>query len=264
MKRWIDIGAAALRYEITGDGPATLVLVHEMGGTLDSWDHVLPALNQGRRVLRYDTSGAGQSEKLRGTVTFNDMADDLAGLLDALAITDKVALAGCAVGAAIALHFAARSPGRVLGVVAMGPATGVAPERRAQVLALAENVRQVGMRGIVEASFAASYPPEVRHDAKHYAQFRARWLAGDPDSYAAIYSMLAHADIVSGFAAIACPVLLLAGTLDRLRPPDSVRPLADIIPGARFAALESGHFMAVQTPARVAELVTEFLAEIGA
>src|SRR5260370_1189744 len=87
----------------------------------------------------------------------------------ALAITGQVALAGCAVGAAIELHFAARNPERALGVVAMGPATGVPPERRAQVLALADNVRQVGMRGIVEASFAASYPSEVRHDAEHYA-----------------------------------------------------------------------------------------------
>jgi 3-oxoadipate enol-lactonase len=263
MKSWIDIGSAALRYELTGDGPATLVLVHEMGGTLDSWDHVLPALAQGRRVLRYDTRGAGQSEKLRGAVTFDAMADDLKGLLDALAI-DRVSLAGCAVGAAIALHFAARNPDRAAGVVAMGPACGVAPERRAQILALADNVRRVGMRGIVDASFSASYPPEMRHDAEHYIQFRARWLAGDPDSYAAIYSMLAGADIVPGFARIDCPVLLLAGTLDRLRPPDSVRPLAEVIPDARFEALDSGHFMAVQTPGRVAALISGFLREIGA
>ena len=263
MKSWIDIGKAALRYELTGDGPTTLVLVHEMGGTLDSWDHVLPALAQGRRVLRYDTRGAGQSEKLRGAITFDAMADDLKGLLDALAI-GRVSLAGCAVGAAIALHFAARNPNRAAGVVAMGPATGVPPERRPQILALADNVRRVGMRGIVDASFSTSYPPEVRHDPEHYAQFRARWLAGDPDSYAAIYSMLADADIVGGFSRIACPVLLLAGTLDRLRPPDSVRQLTDIIPGARFRALDSGHFMAVQTPARVAGLIVSFLAEIGA
>ena len=42
MKQWIEVNGTALRYEVTGGGPATLVLVHEMGGTLDSWDHVLP------------------------------------------------------------------------------------------------------------------------------------------------------------------------------------------------------------------------------
>src|ERR1700723_981234 len=102
---WIDVNGTALRYELSGSGKSTLVLVHEMGGTLDSWDQVLPALNHGRRVLRYDTRGAGLSEKIRGGVTWDEMAGDLAALVDALGITGKVALAGIAVGAAIAAHF---------------------------------------------------------------------------------------------------------------------------------------------------------------
>jgi len=57
---WIEVNGAALRYELAGSGDRTLVLVHEMGGTLDSWDQVLPAFLPGRRVLRYDTRGAGQ------------------------------------------------------------------------------------------------------------------------------------------------------------------------------------------------------------
>ncbi|MDR3533924.1 MAG: alpha/beta fold hydrolase, partial [Rhodopila sp.] len=91
---WIEVNGTSLRYEVSGSGPTTLVLVHEMGGTLDSWDQVLPALNNGRRVLRYDMRGSGLSEKIKGAVTWNQMADDLAGLLDALGITGKVALAG--------------------------------------------------------------------------------------------------------------------------------------------------------------------------
>src|SRR5471030_1461292 len=121
---WVEVNGTSLRYDITGSGPTTLVLVHEMGGTLESWDEVLPALNIGRRVLRYDTRGAGLSEKLKGTVTWNQMADDLAGLLDALGITGKVALAGIAVGAAIAVHFAVRYPDRAVALVLHGPAVG--------------------------------------------------------------------------------------------------------------------------------------------
>jgi len=78
--RWLELADTALRYEVSGAGPETLVLVHEMGGTLDSWDHVLPALNATRRVLRYDTRGAGQSEKIVGTANIDAMADDIAGL----------------------------------------------------------------------------------------------------------------------------------------------------------------------------------------
>jgi pimeloyl-ACP methyl ester carboxylesterase len=264
MMDWIEVNGAALRYELSGSGETTLVLVHEMGGTLDSWDQVMPALLPGRRVLRYDTRGAGQSEKVRGALTFDLMADDIAALLDALGIGGKVELAGCAVGAGIALRFAARYAPRVACVVAMAPATGIPAERREAMLAqIAENER-LGPRGVVEQSFALSYPPEVRHDAEQYRRFRARWLANDPQSQAEIYRMLVHGTVTDDLPGIACPALMIAGTQDRLRPPSLVEPMAARMMNARFQALETGHFMAVQTPALVADAIGGFLAEQGA
>jgi len=260
---WIEVNGTSLRFELTGDGPRTLVLVHEMGGTLESWDQVLPALAPGRRLLRYDTRGAGQSEKIRGAVSFDVMASDLAALLDALAIQGKVALAGCAVGAGIVLHFASRFPARVAALVAMGPATGVPPDRRAATLARAEAIERTGPRGVIEESFAGSYPPEVRHDPEQYRRFRARWLANDPESYGAIYRMLVDSTVTEELPGIACPALLLAGTHDRLRPPAVVEPLAARMGNARFRALDSGHFMAVQTPALVAAEIASFLDPLG-
>ena len=260
---WIEVNGTSLRYDLSGDGPATLVLVHEMGGTLDSWDQVLPMLRPGRRVLRYDTRGAGQSEKIRGAVSFDVMVADLVALLDALGITGQVALAGCAVGGGIVLHLAARHPDRVAALVAMGPATGVTPDRRAATLARAEAIERDGPRGVIAESFAGSYPPEVQFDAEQYRKFRARWLANDPESYGAIYRMLVDSPVTEELPAISCPALLLAGVHDRLRPPALVEPLAARMGNARFQALNSGHFMAVQTPALVAAAIGAFLTELG-
>ena len=106
---WIEFDGVGLRYELTGTGDETLVLVHEMGGTLESWDFVLPLLAGPRAVLRYDTRGAGQSTKLRGTASVDAMADDILALLDATGRGGAATVVGCAVGGAIALHFA-RSP----------------------------------------------------------------------------------------------------------------------------------------------------------
>src|SRR4051812_23111391 len=143
---WIEVNGTSLRYELSGSGPSTLVLVHEMGGTLDSWEQTLLPLNNSRRVLRYDTRGAGLSEKIQGAVTWNDMADDLKALLDAVGITGKVALAGIAVGAAIAMHFAVRYPERAAALVLHGPATGATPDRRPASLERAAAVEKGGMR----------------------------------------------------------------------------------------------------------------------
>ena len=105
---FIEANGAGLRCELSGEGDRTLVLVHEMGGSLESWDDVAPRFANSRRVLRYDTRGAGMSQKVRGELTLDTMADDIAALLDHFGIAGKVALAGVAVGGAIALHFAAR------------------------------------------------------------------------------------------------------------------------------------------------------------
>ena len=260
---WIEVNGTSLRYELTCSGKTTLVLVHEMGGTLDSWDLVLPALNNTRRVLRYDTRGAGQSEKIRGKVTFDDMADDIAALLDALNITGKVALAGTAVGAGIAVHFAVRNAQRAGALVLHGPATGVPADRRQATLDRAATVEANGMRGIVEQSLAASYPPIVRHNTEHFRTFRARWLANDPESFAAINRMLADATVTEELPRIACPTLVTAGTHDGLRPPSLIEPMSRQIPGAEFLELNSGHFASVQTPGLVSQAIHGFLFSQG-
>ena len=260
---WIEVNGTSLRYEQTGAGPATLVLIHEMGGTLDSWDQVLPALNNSRRVLRYDTRGAGLSEKIKGTVTWDQMAADLAALLDATGHTGPIALAGIAVGAAIAAHFAVRYPSRTAALVLHGPAMGVTADRRQPTLDRAAAVEARGMRAIVETSLAASYPPVVRHDPDTFAAFRARWLANDPESFAAINRMLASESIEQELEAIRCPALLTAGRHDSLRPPSVIAPMAQRIPGAAFQELNSGHFASVQTPGLIAQSIHYFLHALG-
>jgi 3-oxoadipate enol-lactonase len=107
---FIELDGLTLRCELSGKGDRMLLLVHAMGGSLESWDDVSPRFAKSRRVLRYDTRGAGMSQKLRGQLGIDTMADDITALLDALGIAGKVALAGVAVGGAVALHFTARYP----------------------------------------------------------------------------------------------------------------------------------------------------------
>jgi 3-oxoadipate enol-lactonase len=262
---FVEANGAALRYEVSGAGANTLVLIHEMGGILESWDFVLPMLSAKRRVLRYDMRGAGLSEKVRGSLTIDTMVADLLALMDALGLAGKVALAGMAVGGAIALHAAARFPGRVAALAVSSPAIGIATDRRAAVLARIELMKREGLRAVLDA-LDSSYPSELRRDAGRFASFRARWLGSDPASLAAIYrGMLAGMDdLHDDLPRIACPTLVIAGALDRVRPPEMVEPVARAISCARFEVLQTGHFAAVQTPELFAGLINEFLDASGA
>jgi 3-oxoadipate enol-lactonase len=255
---FIEVNGTALRYDLSGAGASTLVLIHEMGGTLESWDAVVPLLAGRRRVLRYDTRGAGLSQKVRPPLGIDTMADDLTTLLEALAISGKVALAGVAVGGAIALRAAVRCPERVAAVVVSSPAVGIAPDKRPAVLARVDRIEREGMRAALD-TLDSSYPPALRGDAARFAAFRARWLGNDPTSYGAIYRMLVATDLQPELSKIACPALVLACALDGTRPPALVEPVARAIPGACYAVLETGHYAAAQTPEVYAGAIAGFL-----
>ena len=263
MIRWIQVKDASLRYEVTGTGDAVLVLLHEMGGTLESWDLLLPALAPGRRILRFDWRGAGASSKIRGTADLGEMADDLRALLDLLGLTAPVAIAGCAVGGAIAMRFAARYSTRTKALIAMSPATGVAAERKAATLDRARLAEEQGMHPGIDALFDATWPVALRDDEQRFSSFRAKWLSNDPYSFAAINRMLAGLDMTQDVAAIACPSLFMAGCFDQFRPPAMIRALAGTVKGSTFVELRTGHFMALQTPELVAEQMLPFLRQNG-
>jgi 3-oxoadipate enol-lactonase len=261
--QYLEVNGTALRYELSGSGSTTIVLLHEMGGSLESWDLVAPRLAAERRVLRYDARGAGMSEKVHGRLSLDTLLADLLALLDALKISGKLVLVGTAVGGAIALAFAARLPDRVAAVVASSPAVGIAADRRAAVTARIEQMERHGLRAVLDG-LDSGYPAPLRTDPGRFAAFRARWLGNDPASFAATYRMLVDLDLANDFARITCPVLLIAGAFDGTRPPALVEAIAGSIRHARYLLLPTGHYAATQTPGILTTAVLDFIATSGA
>jgi 3-oxoadipate enol-lactonase len=257
---WAEANGVALRYRLReGEGPV-LVLLHEMGGCLESWDGVIAALPPDYRCLAYDARGAGMSEKPASTPTIEALSADLHGLLDALGIGGPVALAGCAVGAAAAIRFAADHPERVSHLVLLAPATGIAPDRRPALLAMADAIERDGMRARILQRFDHSYAEPYFIGRSDREAVRARLLQNDPHAYAATYRMLCGLDLGDAMPRIVAPTLVVAGARDGTRPPALVEPVAQAIPGARFAVIESGHAMPILTPDLVASAIVQHLA----
>ncbi|MBU8538901.1 alpha/beta fold hydrolase [Falsiroseomonas tokyonensis] len=170
---WIATPEIALRYEISGEGQAILMLLHEMGGSLESWEPVLPLLHPHFRVLRYDQRNAGLSEKPPGPMTLAQSGNDAVALLDALGLTEPVVVLGTAVGGAVALHLAAAHPGRIRAAIVTSPATGLPEAGRAAAIERADLLEREGTRAVVDAGLAQSYPEALRGDAARFAATRA-------------------------------------------------------------------------------------------
>ena len=256
------IGPASIHYLVEGGGE-WLVLLHEIGGTLESWSAVAPALSRRFKVLRYDQRGAGKSEKIAGEFSIETQIDDLAALLDKLGATGRCHLAGVAIGAALAVRFAVKFPQRVRSLVLACPAPGVSADRIKYLAERAAQVEREGMTATVENSLANSYPDIVRRDPAAYVGYKARFLANDPKSYAAVNRGFARFDATPDLPKIVCPTLVLAGLHDRLRPPDFVRGVAAAIPGASYAEIDSGHVMPVQAPQAMVEAMQAFYDRLG-
>src|SRR5262245_45323477 len=169
---WIQANGASLRYELSGAGKETLVLVHEAGGCLESYEDALPGLEKEFRVLRYDQRGFGFSEKAR-ELTFEGVVSDLAALLDALKITSPVYLAGCAMGSDFSAGFAARHPQRVARLAIASPLAGSNAGRGGRSLERAALVEREGIRAAMRDSHDHSYPEHLRAlDRKRFERYQ--------------------------------------------------------------------------------------------
>jgi 3-oxoadipate enol-lactonase len=255
----------SLHYRRCGERGPRLALVHEIGGSLESWEPVAARLAGEFQLLGYDGRGAGLSEKPRGRVSPADQVDDLEAVLDAAGWGEVVGeegedllLAGAAAGSAVAAGFALRHPGRVAALALCVPSLESSPE---QLTAAAERnrvVRREGMRGLADPAFAAIYPEAIRDE--RFAEYRGRWLAHDPESFALLSEAFAAVELP--LAQLRPPCLLLGGELDPARPPAAVAELAGRIPGARVETVPgAAHVAAFQAPEEVARRLRSFFSE---
>ena len=116
------------------------------------------------------------------------------------------------------------------------------------------------MRAIADAAFTMSYPAVLRGNAARFERFRNRWLANDPESFMAI-NRLVPTDLSPELHRIRCPALVMGCAGDSIRTPADSRKVAEAIPNARFVEVDSGHFMAIQTPELFASHVIPFFRE---
>src|SRR5438067_13419103 len=98
-------GDVQLDYDRSGSGPP-LLLIMGMSGTALHWgEPFLGALRRDFEVIVYDHRGVGASSRLEGPLTIVQMAQDAAGLLDALGI-EAAHVMGISMGGMIAQELA--------------------------------------------------------------------------------------------------------------------------------------------------------------
>jgi len=140
----LKVNGASLNYEIAGPKDSALVVLsNSLSTDLRMWAPQAASLAQRHRVLRYDTRGHGQSKATPAPYHIDTLADDLAGLLDALA--DRPAhIVGLSLGGMTAQVLAIRRPELVASLCLVATTCRPPFGTRAAWAARAEEVRAAG------------------------------------------------------------------------------------------------------------------------
>lgn len=110
------------RLHVSEEGVGTpVVLEAGLAATSLSWCLVQPLIARFARVIAYDRAGLGWSDPSSKPATALNAAQDLARLLDALALNEPVVMVGHSFGGLVARIFEQRSPERVAGLVLVDP-----------------------------------------------------------------------------------------------------------------------------------------------
>ncbi len=256
---FVDANGVSLHYVLAGTAGRSVVLLHELGGTLHSWDAVAPRLAERFRVLRYDQRGAGLSEKVRQEFSNDVLVEDFAALAKTVGLEPPYHFVTVAAAATQALRFLEKHPDRVGALVLCNPAPGVDASRAAALDERAAFAAREGMRASLPTTLALSYPPSLG-DRAAYEAYLGRYLANDPVCFGFAFRALARANMLHMLPQIRCPAMVVAGRHDTVRPHAGTAELAKKIPGARFELIEdAGHFMPTQAPQALAGLLESFL-----
>jgi 3-oxoadipate enol-lactonase len=247
----------SLHYKLEGSRGPTVIFLHEIGGSLDSWDGVVPDLVKNFRVLRYDQRGFGLSEKVRNPYSIETLVNDLQGVIDSLKLDPPFHVVSLAASSMQALEFTARDRSAVASLVFCNPAPGVDPSRAGALENVAALAEREGIRGVLPLMLDKSYPPALS-DKETYENYRGRYLANDPVGFGLAFRMMARTNMMHLLAGITCPALVIAGRQDAIRAVPVTEGIAKQIPNARFETIDAGHFMPTTSPAALSSLLRDF------
>ncbi len=257
----IDLGYLRLRVLQEGptDGPA-VVFANSLGTDLRLWDDVVASLPPGLRLIRYDMRGHGGSDVPRDPYTMGALIRDTERLLDVLAVRDCV-FVGLSIGGMVAQGLAAKRLDLIRAMVLSNtaPKIGTRQMWEDRIAALRAGGLPAMSGGIMQRWFSQEF-----REGPELPFWQAMVEATPEDGYAGCCAAIAGTDFYTTTAALRLPAMVIAGDKDGATPPDLVRELADLIPGAKFELMRGvGHLPCAERPAAYATLLTGFLNDIG-
>jgi 3-oxoadipate enol-lactonase len=255
MPRVTTNTGSMIGYTLAGGGDLTpIVFLHGVGSDKSVWHPQLAHFGHERRAIAFDYPGYGDSDPAPEGTTRDDYAAAILAAMQTLGI-DRAHVCGLSLGGvvAIAMHHA---DARRCASLILADTFAEHPDGRAiydRSLAGSRDLRAMA-EARVDVLIAQPADPQVRREV---VETMSRI---DPAAYRSGAEAVWLADQRERAAAIRVPALVLCGAEDRVTPPALSTALTQLIPSARYEAIEgAGHLSNLERPHEFNTLVGAFI-----
>lgn len=252
-------------FDVRDEGSGTpIVLLHGFPLAKETWDAQAVALATRARVIRFDLRGLGTTTATGGPYLMEQLAGDVAGILDALDL-DRATIVGHSFGGYVALAFYRLFAERCTGLGLVCSRAGAdTREQAANRHGLAERTEREGTAPILELYIPQFFAPEVYRERPELVE-RIRTIVARtaPRGAAAILrGMAERVDSSDLFPEIDVPVHVVAGARDKLIRTEDARAIADGVAGAEFDVIDCGHLPQYEAPQALTASLERLLARV--
>lgn len=254
-------------YETAGSGDP-LILISGLGYDHWMWHKMVPSLAEHFHVITFDNRGVGESDKPEGPYTAQMLADDTAGLLDALDIPSAHVM-GHSMGGFIAQALVLSKPDRVEKLILSATNFGgpnhipVTQEALAVLTDMEADPVERLRRGIV-VSTAPGFAEEHPDIIEEWLSYRVEHpILPDPYNAQMAIGLALQSEEASferRLKDVQVPTLILFGEHDKVVPPANAELLDREIPNSTVHILpNAGHFFPFEVPEQAVGVIVEFL-----
>ena len=221
-----------------GESGQPLLLLHPLALSGEIWRPVAEWFAaRGRRVLAMDARGHGESDWDGAPFTVEDMADDVAAVVEALD-TGPVDLLGMSMGGSTAVAVATGHPERIGRLVLADATSCYGPDRVEVWEERARTAEQKPRTELIDFQLSRWFSERFREsDPEACRRVVDVFLAADSAAHAAACRALGSFDQSDRLGEVRAPTLVLVGDEDYATPPAMAEVLAEGIPGARLQVL---------------------------
>ena len=243
------------------------------------WKAQVPYLARHYRVVTFDGRGSGDSGRPSGAAAYTngEYAADAVAVLDATG-TDRAVVVGLSAGASWAVHLAAEHPERVSGVLALGPACAFdIPNTYREWLPWDEPVDTTEgwakynkyywldgdyddfVRYFFAQMFTEPHSTKQIEDCVGWGnEIAPRTLVDTTAGRLGLEGAVAE-PIEPVCARVRCPVLVVHGTCDHIRPLEYGERLAELTGGELVRVEGGGHGIMARDPVFFNEILRGFV-----